>query len=370
MKLITDFYTNLDILNKIIFWGIIIVIILLIIFSSILINKNKKNKKVIEEIDEDESLPIKNENIISVTEDKKFENINIDKLPNSKEQQLTIAEYDNSNFVAEEYIMEYNKKNITNKSINNNISNIEQEKTVELPNKPYQKNVLREMSLSQTSPIGITNQVNKKLDNNEIAKDLQNSLDEKILENNIDRQRNEIIKNEMTKMKENHPRKTEIKTEVIEANSKIKDIMLDKNKSDLIKESTNKKIFKSDEDEILKNIPTSTTKNTKSSSERYLEEVSKKLSVAQTPDDIERTEYELEQEENAIISYKELMKKKDTIKTIEEEEAIISIEELMNRKNNSTDEIDISKSQKLYNITEEEENDEFLKELKKFRKDL
>ena len=103
-------------------------------------------------------------------------------------------------------------------------------------------------------------------------------------------------------------------------------------------------------------------------SEKYLEEVSKKLAEADTKDEIERTDYELEQEENAIISYTELMEKKDSIQTIDEEEAVISIEELMNR-NNHQKELEQEET-KLYNITEEEANDNFLKELKQFRNDL
>lgn len=55
------------------------------------------------------------------------------------------------------------------------------------------------------------------------------------------------------------------------------------------------------------------------------------------------------------------MKKKDSIKIVDEEEAVISIDELMNLKN---------KQEKLYNLTEDEENDQFIKELKNFRKDL
>ena len=94
---------------------------------------------------------------------------------------------------------------------------------------------------------------------------------------------------------------------------------------------------------------------------KYIEEVSKKLSEAELPDEVERTEYELKQEEDAIISFKELMERKDTIDVVDEEDAVISIGELMERK---------KEEEKLYNITEEEENDEFLRELKKFRSDL
>ena len=46
---------------------------------------------------------------------------------------------------------------------------------------------------------------------------------------------------------------------------------------------------------------------------------------------------------------------------IDEEEAVISIEELMQKKD---------KKDKIYNITEEEENDKFISELKNFRGDL
>ena len=61
------------------------------------------------------------------------------------------------------------------------------------------------------------------------------------------------------------------------------------------------------------------------------------------------------------ISYEELMQKKDTLKMIDEEEAVISIEELINK---------TKQREKLYNLTEEEANDNFIIELKKFRKYL
>ena len=72
------------------------------------------------------------------------------------------------------------------------------------------------------------------------------------------------------------------------------------------------------------------------------------------------------------------MEKKDSIQTIDEEEAIISIEELMNRNNKKEEKItrenyqegNDNKDNKLYNLTEDEENDDFLRELKQFRNDL
>ena len=58
------------------------------------------------------------------------------------------------------------------------------------------------------------------------------------------------------------------------------------------------------------------------------------------------------------------MEKKDSIQTIDEEDAIISIEELMNHHNQNKED------DKLYKLNEEEENDNFIKELKQFRNDL
>jgi len=121
--------------------------------------------------------------------------------------------------------------------------------------------------------------------------------------------------------------------------------------------------------ELLNSVSTDEyTEKKNRASEKYLEEVSRKLAEADIQDEIERTDYELEQEENAIISYKELMEKKDSIQTIDEEEAVISIEELMNRNNKKQEPKEIDN--KLYNLTDDEENDDFINELKQFRNDL
>ena len=55
------------------------------------------------------------------------------------------------------------------------------------------------------------------------------------------------------------------------------------------------------------------------------------------------------------------MQKKDSIKIVDEEDAIISIEELKKRK---------QEEEKLYNITEKENNSDFINELKNFRSNL
>lgn len=68
----------------------------------------------------------------------------------------------------------------------------------------------------------------------------------------------------------------------------------------------------------------------------FISQLSKKLSEANPPQTIDLTEYEKEQEQTAIISYKELMENKD----------------------------------RLFQITEDEEDIDFLNELKSFRDSL
>ena len=201
------------------------------------------------------------------------------------------------------------------------------------------------MSLNQTSPIGIVKPVEKQNVDLKKAEELQKDLTEaKIIENTYEEL--PIINKEPT------PKKIDNKIEVPEINERI--------------ETISKEYAQKHEEPIKKNIEYQTLKNesiTKenTSKEKYLEEVSKKLAEAELTDDIDRTEYELKQEEEAIISYEELMQKKDTLKMIDEEEAVISIEELIRKQ---------EQKEKLYNITEEEENDKFINELKNFRSDL
>lgn len=458
MKFIIDFYKSLDSLNLIIFWGIIIVIILLLIFSFILINKNKKLKQLVENKTKQEDLPIKKINPEELNIEKYQ---NYEKIQKNEEKEIVLPEIPKINkteetnsieiereFVAEEHIKKYNQEDFQLPTIkkNNeeevtktsNYSNTQKSIStdIEIPTKPYQRNVLREMSLSQTSPIGITRPINKEDKIIEKAQDLEESLNEPQERKEITRERNmivnETIKKELSKIDDSSNRKTEIKynnntierkipTEKIipkqnetqherlynkseqndqmrnkeELHSKQKDTNYSQDYISKKKESTskennnsqksynqvkreNKESYSYDQNEYippqvreLLNVQSINKKenNVKSTSEKYLEEVSRKLAEAEIPDEIERTDYELEQEENAIISYKELMEKKDSIQTIDEEEAVISIEELMNRSNQPSYSEKIEET-KLYNITEEEANDNFLKELKQFRNDL
>lgn len=363
MDLIIEFYKSLDVLNLIIFWGIIIVIILLIIFSSIVINKNKiKNRnKFIEDKDEfQEELPIKYE---TVDNGYKVSDVIIDNNDN-EEKKIKNEKEDNieKEFIAEEYVNSFRNTTINNECVIN--------KSVEIPSKPYQRNVLKEMSLNQTSPIGITTSNYKK--SMELAKDLSESLNEE--ENFI---KNEIEINNTIKSNFENDTKNGIDTDMRKSEisnlNEIHNCKVDK-KNDVINKNMKKEndiFYNVSAKDLLDDISVNDLNYKKSDSEMYLEEVSKKLSEADVIDDIKRTEYELEQEENAIISYQELMEKKDSIQMVDEEEVVISIEELMQRRDNLHDKIDDSLGDsKLYNISEEEENDNFLRELKEFRKDL
>jgi len=414
MEFIIDFYKGLDTLNLIIFWGIIIVIILLLIFSFILINKNKKLKSLVEKSNKyEEELPIKKEETtieknveIKNTEEKKdniiLPTIKEEPKEENKEQNIISKSIETEkDFVAEEHVMEYNKElfslsNIkktneykeekTNYEVNTN-------STIQMPTGPYQRNVLREMSLSQTSPIGITRPVQKEDKKIEMAKDLEQSLNnqqvisqkepshinkelspnkEKQINVQTNNQINNQIKKELTNIEPPSPRKTEIREErtpvtrpvQYEKKTTIKEEpkINQTNYKDIVTTEITSKEFLNIQPQIIEE------KTRKTSNEKYLEEVSRKLAEAEIPDEIERTNYELKQEEDAIISYKELMEKKDNIQTIDEEEAVISIEELMNR--NSPKEEKTTEYQKLYKLSEEEENENFIKELKQFRNDL
>ena len=383
MELIIDFYKELDILNLIIFWGIIIVIILLLVFSLILINKNKKLKRIVEKQNKyEDEIPIKKQELIKEVISEKEIKINQETIETNKisteENNTTNSIQAEKEFVAEELVSEYQKEDynspsessiyMENKDYASKVSS-----NIEIPTKPYQRNVLREMSLSQTSPIGI-NRINVKDNENiEMVKDLEKSLNEqeKEFETEIKVKKddiNNVIKKENLNLKEYDNTKKEINNKELQQSYNN----LEKNK--------NKVQIKDDEIVTNENIKNNILENyqdlsynkaeikEKKPSEKYLEEVSRKLSEAEVPDEIERTNYEIQQEEDAIISYKELMEKKDTIQTIDEEEAIISIEELMNRENKKNTETYIDT--KLYNLGEEEANDSFIKELKQFRKDL
>ena len=374
MNLIIDFYKDLDTINLIIFWGIILVILLLLIFSIIIVNKNKRLRRIIidksKEIEESKSeLAIKQDII-----DKKETNIyNVENkevyVPPVKEENITKEEItinnndvyfsppvkeetENHNIEENNIDVDINIENdteeeedidIKEEDYNKEVINVKEQeeipikkeviiteeemptkeefiveehikpkKEIVLPTGPYQRNVLREMSLNQTSPIGITKkEINpqKEILNKEVSHTTINNIE--IIEDTLP---TETYKNNY---KEEMNNSKKMINELYETNQKVE------------KENN------------------------------YLKELSKK--IEESADEIERTAYEIKQEEDAIISYDELMRKKDSLKIEDDEDAIISIEELKKRK---------MEEEKIYNITKEEENEEFISELKEFRSDL
>lgn len=352
MKKIINFYQSLDTVNLIIFWGLIIVLILLFIVLIIVSGRNKRKKMAkvpTEELPNTLELPVKK----------------IEDNPRLKEEikEESTKPIEEKNFIAEEHIMEYNKdvftvpgikkateENTPTTTLNSNIQTTPAVNKPQnqanlsinepyIPNKPYQKNVLREMSLNQTSPIGIVKPVTKDVQKVIQAEDLHTSLNDiDKVESPKDFCDNNYIPHISNSQKESTIPVIEKKNDIKVAPKEIKP-----------REDYNTKEY------------VNVAKEKKNPEANYLEEVSKKLSETIESEDIDRTEYELRQEEEAIISYEELMQKKDSLKMIDEEDAVISIDELMQKK---------KKEEKLYQLTEEEENDKFIDELKHFRSDL
>ena len=87
-------------------------------------------------------------------------------------------------------------------------------------------------------------------------------------------------------------------------------------------------------DLINKNTNISLNKIEKNNEYDYLQELSNKLNEELKPQTIELTEYEKKQEEQAVISYKELLKFKDNNYILDEKQETVNfIEELKNLRN-------------------------------------
>lgn len=303
MNLIQE-YQDLNILQRIVFWGKTIAILLFIIVAIIVILKKIKQIKKTINTEDYEELPIIKDEIVTTEELEeliKEEEINVETTSNLEETS-EISIFDDENNFEGENIIEAEAKEERQEIKNEDAKKYNT--SFEMPSAPYQRNVLREMSLSQTSPIGI-NRKEEPINIDELVPKYKEQISE---EKNIE--------------------------ELIDLNS----------------------------DEEYNALESAEILETTSIQDEIITEEQEESDY-----DIERTSYEIEQEENAIISYKELMEKKDSIQTIDEEEAVISIEELLNRTNNKKE---TQEENKLYNITEEEENDSFINELKQFRKDL
>lgn len=313
MESIINFYNSLDALNLIMFWGIIIVIILLIIFTILLFNKNKKMKKQIKTNNSSEiekmDIPIieKSQEIINNIEPTIKNETNEPAEEPKPIKEETNQDEEEKHFIAEEHVANYHQNNYNHSSENQSSALNNNHSTLYNYKKPENK------IITTSSPIAITNPYKNEPINKPTTKDLE------------------------LKKESNYQEESQNKIETLPS------------------QNDNQELTKPIPDKSIIEKEVSPSRN-----EQYLKEVSHKLANAKELEGINRTQYEIKQEEDAIISYEELMRKKDSIQIIDEEDAVISIEELTKRK----------QQEKLYNITEEEENEKFIKELKNFRHDL
>ena len=394
MKYIIDFYKELDAVNLIVFWGTLIVVILLLTFSIILANKNKKLKYIIESkgididnYDFDEELAIKKD---VETDNNKITNQSESIIKETnKDIQVPKQEWHEGKFTPEELVMEYNKnetvknttdyykkendistttnKELSNKAYNNeyiqyrkpiinNVTNIVLEKETEVSKPPvtesnlYQNKTYNNNKYQSSNNIGVNNNVTEK--KNESSRPITNEPN--IYEKNTINKTtlNQTSPIGIVKKEDNNIRIINNARELHE-NLHYEDINEKKLSIPQVNSIQRQR-------EIAEEVRKQEKREEKPRG-NYLEEISKSLSKITNEEGLNRTEYELKQEEDAIISYKELMEKKDSIETVDEEEAIISMEELIARK---------QKEEKLYNITNDAENDKFINELKNFRSDL
>lgn len=272
-------FSEMDTLDIIIVVGIIFIVIFLICLSSSLMKKNKvlreelKNKQNIDNIIMDED----------ITNDEEFENyedINIIKEDKPEEDNIIVPneKVDILNELNENLYEDDILSKPEEEGINEILKDLPDNDTSLTA--PYTRNVLKSLSASgQTSPV------------------------------NIGKSAVDVPKVKVTSYVKEEP-KHEVKVE--------------QQKLDF------------EEKEIKKELPKLEENSSSMSNQEFIEEISKRLAEEVEPQTIELTDYEKRQEEEAIISYKELLKVKD----------------------------------RLYKITDDEEIDTFIDELKEFRTNL
>lgn len=272
-------FSEMDTLDIIIVAGIIFIVIFLICLSSSLMKKNKvlreelKNKQNIDNIIMDED----------ITNDKKIENyedINIIKEDKPEEDNIVVPneKVDILNELNENLYEDDILSKPEEEGINEILKDLPDNDTSITA--PYTRNVLKSLSQSgQTSPV------------------------------NIGKSAVDVPKVKVTSYVKEEP-KHEVKAEQQKLDFEEKD--------------------------IKKELPKLKENSSNMSNQEFIEEISKRLSEEVEPQTIELTDYEKRQEEEAIISYKELLKVKD----------------------------------RLYKITDDEEIDTFIDELKEFRTNL
>lgn len=272
-------FSEMDTLDIIIVVGIIFIVIFLICLSSSLMKKNKvlreelKNKQNIDNI-------IMNEDITNDKEIENYEDINIIKEDKPEEDNIVVP--NEKVDILNELNENLYENDILSKPEEEGINEI----LKDLPDNdtsitaPYTRNVLKSLSQSgQTSPV------------------------------NIGKSAVDVPKVKVTSYVKEEP-KHEVKIEQQKLDFEEKD--------------------------IKKELPKLEENSSNMSNQEFIEEISKRLAEEVEPQTIELTDYEKRQEEEAIISYKELLKEKD----------------------------------RLYKITDDEEIDTFIDELKEFRTNL
>lgn len=272
-------FSEMDTLDIIIVVGIIFIVIFLICLSSSLMKKNKvlreelKNKQNIDNI-------IMDEDITNDKEIENYEDINIIKEDKPEEDNIVVPneKVDILNELNENLYEDDILSKPEEEGINEILKDLPDNDTSITA--PYTRNVLKSLSQSgQTSPV------------------------------NIGKSAVDVPKVKVTSYVKEEP-KHEVKIE--------------QQKLDF------------EEKEIKKELPKLEENSSNMSNQEFIEEISKRLSEEVEPQTIELTDYEKRQEEEAIISYKELLKEKD----------------------------------RLYKITDDEEIDTFIDELKEFRTNL
>lgn len=272
-------FSEMDTLDIIIVVVIIFIVIFLICLSSSLMKKNKvlreelKNKQNIDNI-------IMDEDIINDKKIENYEDINIIKEDKPEEDNIVVPneKVDILNELNENLYEDDILSKPEEEGINEILKDLPDNDTSITA--PYTRNVLKSLAQSgQTSPV------------------------------NIGKSAVDVPKVKVTSYVKEEP-KHEVKIEQQKLDFEEKD--------------------------IKKELPKLEENSSNMSNQEFIEEISKRLSEEIEPQTIELTDYEKRQEEEAIISYKELLKVKD----------------------------------RLYKITDDEEIDTFIDELKEFRTNL
>lgn len=135
------------------------------------------------------------------------------------------------------------------------------------------------------------------------------------------------------KNKKNNIKKIPISTEKVIVNKSKNDILLLEKQNNIEKISFNLNDYVKNGKSISKKSCSPSKLKSSKDNQDYLKEISKKMADELKPQTIELTDYEKDQEENAIISYQELLNVKDKINILNDDETVDFIEELKKLRN-------------------------------------